>query len=38
MASLASGDLFPDLRLTDHGGSQRTLAELAAGDPVVLNT
>jgi peroxiredoxin len=38
MASLAPGDLFPDLRLADHGGSQRTLAELAAGDPVVLNT
>jgi peroxiredoxin len=38
MASLAPGDVFPDLRLADHSGSQRTLAELAAGDPVVLNT
>jgi peroxiredoxin len=38
MTSLLPGDVFPDLRLADHGGSQRTLAELAAGDPVVLNT
>ena len=31
-------DAFPDLRLTDHAGNERSLSELAAGDPVVLNT
>jgi peroxiredoxin len=31
-------DALPDLRLLDHGGYERSLSELAAGDPVVLNT
>lgn len=31
-------DTFPDLRLLDHNGYERTLSDLAAGDPVVLNT
>ena len=31
-------DAFPDLRLLDHNGSERRLSELAAGDPVVLNS
>lgn len=35
---LAPGDRFPDLRLTDHAGYERSLAELAGGDPVVLTT
>jgi peroxiredoxin len=29
---------FPDLRLADHNGSVRSLAELAGGDPVILQT
>jgi peroxiredoxin len=29
---------FPDIRAVDHAGYDRTLSELAAGDPVVLNT
>src|SRR3954467_1122689 len=29
---------LPDLRLPDHNGAERSLSELAAGDPVVLNT
>ncbi|HEV2814115.1 MAG TPA: redoxin domain-containing protein [Solirubrobacteraceae bacterium] len=31
-------DVFPDLRLPDHNGSERSLGELVAGDPVVLHT
>src|SRR6478752_5581471 len=31
-------DTFPDLRLLDHNGYERALSDLAAGDPVVLNT
>jgi peroxiredoxin len=38
MASLRPSDVFPDLRLADHSGSPRTLAELAGADPVVLHT
>jgi peroxiredoxin len=34
----AAGDVFPDLELTDHAGNARTIGELSAGDPVVLNT
>jgi len=33
-----TGDVFPDLRLPDHAGYERSLSELVAGDPVVLNT
>ena len=29
---------FPDLRLADHDGHERSLSELVAGDPVVLHT
>ena len=32
------GDSFPDLRALDHAGRPRTLGELAAGDPMVLQT
>lgn len=32
------GDRFPDLALPDHAGRRRTLSELAAGDPLVLQT
>ncbi len=35
---LTSGRAFPDLALPDHSGRPRTLAELAAGDPLVLIT
>ena len=35
---LTPGNAFPDLRLTDHAGYERRLAELVAGDPVVLQT
>jgi peroxiredoxin len=31
-------DPFPDLTLLDHNGYERRLSDLAAGDPVVLNT
>jgi peroxiredoxin len=31
-------DPFPDLLLLDHNGYERRLSDLAAGDPVVLNT
>ena len=37
-AALEPGAVFPDLRLPDHSGSERTLEELVAGDPVVLQT
>ena len=30
------GDRFPDIRLPDHAGSERSLSELVAGDPTVL--
>jgi peroxiredoxin len=33
---LVPNGTFPDLRLPDHNGVERTLAELAAGDPLVL--
>jgi peroxiredoxin len=29
---------FPDLRLPDHNGAERSLSEVVAGDPVVLHT
>ena len=29
---------FPDVRLPDHNGYERSLSELAAGDPVILHT
>ena len=32
------GDAFPDLALDDHNGNRRRLAELAGGDPVVLQS
>jgi peroxiredoxin len=32
------GERFPDLDLPDHTGRQRTLSEVAAGDPVALFT
>ena len=35
---LDAGDRFPDLPLTDHGGRLRALSEVAAGDPLVLQT
>lgn len=34
--ALAAGDTFPDLSLPDHTGRQRTLSEIANGDPVAL--
>jgi peroxiredoxin len=36
--SLDVGATFPDLTLGDHAGRARTLSELAAGDPLVLQT
>jgi peroxiredoxin len=33
---LAPGSSFPDCELTDHSGNRRTLSELVAGDPAVL--
>jgi peroxiredoxin len=33
---IGPGDRFPDLDLPDHTGRERTLSELAGGDPVVL--
>jgi peroxiredoxin len=38
VSELEPGARFPDLRLPDHAGNERSLSELAAGDPVVLNT
>jgi len=32
------GSTFPDLTLPDHAGRARSLSELAAGDPLVLQT
>jgi len=37
-SGLAPGARFPDITLTDHNGFERTLSELASGDPVVLQT
>ena len=34
---LSAGAVFPDLRLTDHAGNDRSLSELVAGDPTVLH-
>jgi len=34
---LAAGRVFPDLELADHGGNQRRLGELIAGDPTFLH-
>jgi peroxiredoxin len=33
---LAPGKTFPDCELTDHAGNRRTLSELVAGDPTIL--
>jgi peroxiredoxin len=33
---LTPGAAFPDLRLPDHAGNQRSLSELVGGDPTVL--
>jgi peroxiredoxin len=33
---LSPGSPFPDLTLHDHAGNERTLAELVAGDPAVV--
>ena len=33
---LAAGNRFPDLRLPEHTGEERSLSELAAGQPLVL--
>jgi peroxiredoxin len=33
---LAPGAVLPDLELTDHAGNRRTLAELVAGDPALV--
>src|SRR3954447_23508059 len=35
---LSPGATFPDLRLPDHAGYGRSLSELVAGDPVVVQT
>ena len=35
-AKLVPGSRFPDCELTDHAGNRRTLSELVAGDPAVL--
>jgi len=34
--SLAPGAIVPDLRLPDHNGNARSLSDLVAGDPTVL--
>ena len=34
---LALGGRFPDLELPDHSGNRRRLADLAAGDPLLLH-
>jgi peroxiredoxin len=34
---LTPGNRFPDLELPDYGGNQRRLAELAGGEPLMLN-
>ena len=35
---IAPGDTFPDLTLPDHAGRLRSLGDLAAGDPLLLQT
>lgn len=35
---LRPGDAFPDLRLLDHDGHERSLSELCGGDPLLLHT
>jgi len=35
-ADIVPGAVFPDYELPDHRGMRRTLAELQAGDPLVL--
>ena len=35
-SSLVPASPFPDFELTDHSGNRRTLSELVAGDPAVL--
>jgi len=35
---LEPGDAFPDLVAVDHAGRSRSIGELAAGDPLVLQT
>jgi peroxiredoxin len=32
------GDVFPDVRLTDHAGNERALSDLVAGDPTIVQT
>ena len=32
------GEVFPDVELADHAGNPRSLAELVAGDPTVVQT
>lgn len=36
MSDLGPGDAFPDIELDDHAGNRRSLSELIAGDPTVL--
>src|SRR5919109_506367 len=36
MRNLKRGDRFPDVRLPDHTGTELSLAEIAAGHPLVL--
>jgi peroxiredoxin len=37
-AALRPGQPFPDVALADHAGNLRTLGELVAGDPTILQT
>ena len=34
----SSGEVFPDLVLSDHAGNQRALSDLVAGDPTIVQT
>jgi peroxiredoxin len=34
----APGDVFPNLELLDHAGNRRSLGELIAGDPTIVQT
>ena len=34
----SSGEVFPDLVLADHAGNERSLSDLVAGDPAVVQT
>src|SRR5215207_1665908 len=36
--ALAPGKTFPDVALTDHAGNARSLSELVAGDPTIVQT